>query len=390
LKTFTAAPLSIKPINPAVKEFWTMKISRNLLRHFFLPLLAAFLSLSTLAHADVALKGINFSGGEFGSCSNPVAKYGFSYIFVDTDAIDSFRRSGMNVFRLPFCWERLQPSAMSTLDKAELARIDKVVQYATSFGASVILDPHNFGSYWKNPITTDNDKKAFADLWRQLAIQYKNNDKVIFGLMNEPISITGEQWINAANQAIDAIRKTGAHNLILVPGVAWTGAHSWGATSYGTPNAITTLNVVDSANNYAYEVHQYFDKDSSGSAATCVDENIGVARIVEFEKWLRANHKKAFLGEFGAGGNTTCFAAVSNVLEELRKNSDIWLGWAYWNAGPWQDNYMFNIPHKREQQPQTQMDVLNKFLDPSTSCGAPNNISCASSPPTMKQVFPLK
>ena len=365
-----------------------MKTFRDPLLRISFSMLTALLSLSPFAHADVALKGINFSGGEFGNCNNPAAKYGFSYIFLDNDSIDSFRRSGMNVFRVPFCWERLQPAAMGALDKDELARIDKMVQYTTGLGAHIILDPHNFGSYWKKPLASDSDKQAFADLWKKLAAQYKNNDNVIFGLMNEPISIPGEQWISTANLAIAAIREAGAKNLILVPGIAWTGAHSWASTSYGTPNAVTTLNVVDSANHYAYEVHQYFDKDSSGTSATCVDENIGVARIAEFEKWLRKNNKKAFLGEFGAGRNPTCFAAVSNLLDELRKNSDIWLGWAYWNAGPWQDNYMFNIPAKREQQPRTQMEVLNKFLDPATACGK-GSLTCAASPPTMKRIQPL-
>lgn len=74
---------------------------------------------------------------------------------------------------------------------------------------------------------------ALADLWRRLALEFKNDKAVIFGLMNEPNGISAPDWANAAQGAINAIRKTGANNLILVPGTAYTGAHSWRSTSYG-------------------------------------------------------------------------------------------------------------------------------------------------------------
>jgi endoglucanase len=88
---------------------------------------------------------------------------------------------------------------------------------------------------------------------------------VIFGLMNEPHSMATELWLNNANAAIAAIRSTGAENLVLVPGNAWTGAHSWNSNWYGTPNSTVMLNITDSLNNYAYEVHQYLDSNSSGN-----------------------------------------------------------------------------------------------------------------------------
>lgn len=68
-----------------------------------------------------------------------------------------------------------------------------------------------------------------------------------------------------------AIRATGATNVVFVPGVAWTGAHSWNATFYGTPNAVVMATVRDPGNNYVFEVHQYLDSDSSGTNANCVE-----------------------------------------------------------------------------------------------------------------------
>ena len=54
----------------------------------------------------------------------------------------------MNTFRLPFRWERLQNSQFSAFDTAELGYMDALVNYATTEGAYVILDPHNFQRYY--------------------------------------------------------------------------------------------------------------------------------------------------------------------------------------------------------------------------------------------------
>jgi endoglucanase len=56
------------------------------------------------------------------------------------------------------------------------------------------------------------------------------------------------------------------------------------------------FNIVDPANNYAFEVHQYLD-GNPGTSTTIVDANIGVTRLTAFTAWLRANKKRGFLGE---------------------------------------------------------------------------------------------
>ena len=75
--------------------------------------------------------------------------------------------------------------------------------------------------------------------------------------------------------AIAAIRKTGATNLILVPGNAWSGAHSWLQNWYGTPNATEMIKIEDPINNFSYELHQYYDSDFSGTKPECKDPKIG-------------------------------------------------------------------------------------------------------------------
>ena len=117
------------------------------------------------------------------------------------------------------------------------ARLDAFVTYATSRGASVILDPHNYARYFGKVVGSDVGNDVLADFWSKVAVHYARNARVVFALMNEPHDLPSEQWARAAQAAIDAIRATGAANLILVPGVEWTGAHSWTESFYGTPNS---------------------------------------------------------------------------------------------------------------------------------------------------------
>ena len=127
-----------------------------------------------------------------------------------------------------------------------------------------------------------------------------------FNLTNEPHDINTEQWVHAANAAIAAIRRTGAGNVVLVPGNGWTGAHSWYHTYYGTPNAKAMLAIDDPWNNVVFEAHQYLDSNSSGGSSTCVSPTIGRERLTPFVRWLRENRKKGFIGEFAGGANATC------------------------------------------------------------------------------------
>ena len=69
--------------------------------------------------------------------------------------------------------------------------------------------------------------ETFNAFWRMLADRTKAHAHVIYGLMNEPADIAANRWLDIANAALAAIRSVGADQLVLVPGVAYTGAHSW-------------------------------------------------------------------------------------------------------------------------------------------------------------------
>jgi endoglucanase len=298
-------------------------------------------SSSSSAIVGLAYKGVTLAGAEFGTAYPGI--YEKDYIYPNQTEVDYFKSKAMNIVRLPFAWERLQPALGAAFDATELGRLDGFVTATTAKGMNVVLDPHNYARWNGSVIGSGVSNAQFADLWSRLATRYKANSKVIFAIMNEPHDMPTEQWLSAANAAIAAIRATGATNLVLVPGNAWTGAGTWNANWYGTANAVAMLNVVDSGNNYAYEVHQYLDSDSSGTSPACVSSSIGIERLTAFTSWLNTNGKRAFLGEFAGGNNDTCKAAVINMLQYMQSNNNVWIGWTWWAAGPWWAEYMYTL-----------------------------------------------
>ncbi len=311
-----------------------------------------------LGGGALPLRGTTLSGAEFGN--NLPGQYGTDFTYPTRDEVDYFLASGMTMFRVPFRWERLQPAAKGGLDGTELGRLDALVSYATGKGATVLLDPHNYARYYGQVVGSQVGDDAFADFWSRVAAHFKSNRLVAFGLMNEPHDLPTEQWARSANAALAAIRGTGATNLVLVPGNAWTGAHSWTESSYGTPNAQALLAIKDPGNNYAFEVHQYMDADYSGTNPSCTSKTVGADAMRAFTAWLRANGKRGFLGEFGGGANDTCYAAVDGILQHLEANADVYLGWAWWAAGPWWGNYFLSIEPNGGDA--TMLPVLERHL----------------------------
>lgn len=314
------------------------------------------------AYRGVSLAGAEFGADPWGNGALP-GQFGIDYIYPNADEVSYFGGKKMNTLRVPFRWERLQPTLQAAFNADEWARLDGFVKTALADGMTVVLDPHNYARWHTGVVGAGVSNAAFADFWSRLANAYKGRpNRVVFALMNEPHDMPTEQWLSAANAAIAAIRATGAKNLVLVPGNGWTGAHSWGDSWYGSPNAQVMLGVVDPADRYAYEVHQYLDGDSSGSSPNCVSETIGVERLTAFTAWLRSHAKHGFLGEFAGGDNATCHAAVDKMLAYLGTHRDVWSGWTWWAAGPWWGGYMFSIEPRGDGSDAPQMGWLMPYL----------------------------
>ena len=281
------------------------------------------------------LTGLNLAGAEFGELY-PGA-LGQDYAYPDRAAIDRVARLGFTTIRLPFRWERLQPELRGPFNEKEWEQLEAAIAASERNELSLILDVHNYagrrvsqdGFQQMHRIGSEQvPSSAFSWFWEALAERIKGREYVILGLMNEPIELPPHDWLATANAAIDAIRKAGAQQLMLVPGIDWTGAHSW----YKAGN--TALEGVrDPSDNFAIEVHQYLDTDHSGRAPEPVSTSIGSQRIEAFQEWARARGLRGFLGEFGGGPGRRSVAALDDMLCEMSRSPEVWIGWTAWAAG---------------------------------------------------------
>lgn len=117
------------------------------------------------------------------------------------------------------------------------------------------------------------------------------------------------------------------------------------------------INLDGSTTNLIFEIHKYFDSDSSGTHPNCVSNGIDDA-FAPFADYLRKVGRTALLTETGGGSNDqSCLTStyfphcrtlqihcpsltelydpsdVCAALDFMNKNSDVYLGYIGWAAG---------------------------------------------------------
>ncbi|RDW69037.1 glycoside hydrolase family 5 protein [Aspergillus mulundensis] len=278
--------------------------------------------------------GVSESGAEFGE-SNIPGVWNTDYIFPDTSAISTLISKGFNSFRIPFLMERLTPEITGSFDEGYLQNLTSVVDAITSAGAWAILDPHNYGRFNGEIISTPSDFKTW---WQNVATQFADNKNVIFDTNNEYHDMDQTLVLNLNQAAINGIRAAGATTqYIFVEGNSYTGAWTW------TENNDNLKSLTDPQDKIVYEMHQYLDSDGSGTSETCVSSTIGAERVSSATQWLKENGKLGVLGEFAGGDNEQCRTAITGMLDDLKENADVWLGALWWSAGPWWGDYMYSM-----------------------------------------------
>ncbi|KAF4630304.1 hypothetical protein G7Y89_g7831 [Cudoniella acicularis] len=266
--------------------------------------------------------GVNESGAEFGNTALP-GRLDKDYTWPPTATIDTLVGKGLNAFRVPIMMERIIPTSMTstTLNATYESGMTTYINYITSKGAYAILDPHNFARYYGKII---DDYSGFEAFWKTLATVFKDNKLVIFDCNNEPHDMGSVDLGKLMQACINGVRSAGATSQ---------------TTSSGNDKALVGL--TDPSDKLIYEMHQYLDSDGSGTSATCVSATIGSERLKAATAWLKANNKKAVLGEFAGGANSVCESAVKDMLTYMGANNDVWLGALWWGGGPWWGTYIY-------------------------------------------------
>jgi hypothetical protein len=184
---------------------------------------------------EVWLQGVNVVSLEFSLRGEKVQK-------ATLVAVDEWKA---NCIRLPVKEEYWFGRAAGQKDGGQGYRdlVDQVITLATNRGAYVVLDLHRFRA----------PNAAHVEFWVDAAEKYKNHPAVLFDLFNEPHGISWQVWRDGgfvaekkqpadedafltpeekAKQAqgfespgmqklIDAVRATGAKNVVIVGGLDW-------------------------------------------------------------------------------------------------------------------------------------------------------------------------
>ncbi|KAI0371240.1 endoglucanase [Pilatotrama ljubarskyi] len=330
-------------------------------------------NVGKLRFTGVNIAGFDFGCSTDGTCSAsgawpPLTQYygmdgaGQMKHFVEND--------GFNVFRLPVGWQFLTNGAANgDIDEDNFAEYDALVQACLDAGASCIVDVHNYARFNGKIIGQGgptNDQ--FAELWSSLAAKYANNDKIIFGVMNEPHDVPDiNLWTESVQAAVTAIRKAGATSqLILLPGNNWTSAETF--VSNGSADALNKVTNPDgSKTNLIFDVHKYLDHDNSGTNAECTTNNIDNA-WAPLAQWLRCNGRQAFNTETGGGNVASCETLMCQQVEFQKANSDVFLGYVGWAAGNFYDGYVLSeVPTQNADGTWTDQPLVAKCLAPNAN-----------------------
>jgi endoglucanase len=245
----------------------------------------------------VRLIGWNRPGGEY-SCINSKSPTAFDGP-TDLASIQVMQAwKGFNTIRLPLnetCWLGINGVSPSASGSNYIMAVANYVSLLRSNGIYVILDMHwnapgTFVASTQMPMADADHALAF---WTQVAMKFMGDAGVIFDLYNEPhlnsvptgglvaggsgtdawscwlnggCTITPQTWeqqtggylVAGMQQMLDAVRATGATNLVMAGGLNWAGDLSgWAAHS---PH--------DSGNNLAASGHVYY-KPTDCMGAAC-------------------------------------------------------------------------------------------------------------------------
>ena len=336
-------------------------MKKSIILHLFL-----FICITVRAQSPF---GINLSGAEYGKL--PGVEF-WDYIYPSEEALDYYNSKGLKLVRLPFKWERVQPTLGGELNQDEINKIKTFLQAANDRGMVALLEMHNFGRYKTDKVVEDiigseNVKISdIKDVWSKLAIEFKDSQNIWgYGVMNEPHDMLNTAtWFNISQEIINGIRLHDQKTAIVIAGDGWSSAEHWVSASGNLKN------LVDPSNNLIFEAHAYFDKDTTGTYKYSYDgegayPNIGVDRATPFVNWLKENNLRGFIGEYGVPREDPRWLTVlDNFLSYISSNC---VNGTYWAAGPWWGDYTLTIePIDGTDRPQ--ISILSKYtsVDPTT------------------------
>lgn len=272
-----------------------------------------------------------------------------SYPFTLNIAQDSVVITGLNTadIRVGYTVKAVLGSSTVIPDGAKVVSVDSPSQITidtpaliNATGATVTVYSGGNMTETGNTSTGAPSWEHLAEFWEMMAAEFKANPKVAFDLMNEPHTQTAVNMGNASQLCINRIRAEGFSGWIHVEsGGSYSSAKDFVSSGAGAQAVLRT----DPLNKLIFHLHAYFDSDNSGTHDTAA-VGAGVGRLSTATAFARTNGLKLFLGEFGIAHTKQCLIEGAAALDYMKANSDVWVGWTGWSAGPaWPEDYYFKL-----------------------------------------------
>lgn len=274
--------------------------------------------LLNAAGQPIRLLGVDRSGTEF-AC---IQGWGIFDGPNDAASVSTMTSWHINAVRVPLnedCWLNINGVNPAYGGANYRAAVVNYVNLLHSYHLYVILDLH-----WNAPAgqrATGQQPMADADhapaFWQSVAATFKNDPAVIFDLYNEPHDVSWSCWLNGCSspgwatagmqQLVNAVRGTGANNVIMVGGLAW--ANDLSGWLSNKPN--------DPAHQLAASFHVY-NFNSCSSAACWNSQEATVAAQVPL-----------ITGE--TGENDCGHGFIDSYMAWADSHAVSYLGWT-WNT----------------------------------------------------------
>jgi endoglucanase len=322
----TSVPPSIPPSTPppAAGPAPELKVSGN--------------KIVTAAGREYRLLGVSRSSGEF-ACVQGKGLWDSGP--VDQASVDAMKTWNIHAVRVPLneeCWLGVNGSPSGA---AYQQGVKDYVNLLVANGINVILDLHwTWGAYPTSPEWHCKDEHATCQkpvpdakyapqFWTGVANAFKGNDAVVFDVFNEPYPDMPAEWnktlgwqclrdggtcaglpyeVAGMQDLVDAIRATGATNLLMISGLEWTNdMREWLA-----------YKPTDPLNNIAASWHAY--SFNACASETCWDSQIAPL----------AQQVPVVVGEFG---QDNCAFDYMQRLVNWADAHD--LGYLAWTWNPW-------------------------------------------------------
>lgn len=248
------------------------------------------------------------------------------------EIIDGIKAEGFDTVRIPVFWGNMMKNdGKYTINSDYIARVKEIVDYCQNAGLYTVINIHHFDEFIIRRNSTEDCKKIFTNLWKQIAKYFKDYPyTVVFEGYNEYLG--GNQFdgngnlaelskadayemTNTLNQAfVDAVRSTGGKNKdrVLIVSGYWTNIDNTTSPEFVMPTDKVSDRLMVSVH-YVDNMMYWINKIGGDDWINYTDGQIDLLNKAFTEKNI-----PVFMGETSAGYPVSNFDSKAKYKDSTK------------------------------------------------------------------------